>query len=66
MADEQFELTAKVLVDQHYASGPDEMKKVVAEALAAAAGQREPDGDPRERLKIEVEQAIAASSRGSE
>ncbi|HWU16879.1 MAG TPA: hypothetical protein VN155_04280 [Devosia sp.] len=27
-----FQLTAKTLVDQHYAAGPDRMKEVVAEA----------------------------------
>ena len=37
MADDRFQLTAKVLVDQHYASGPDEMKQAIAEALMAAA-----------------------------
>ena len=67
MPDPNFELIAKVLVDQHYASGPDEMNRVVAEALAdASAGNSAPAGNPRERLKQEVDDAIAASQRGSE
>lgn len=67
MADEKFELMAEVLVDQHYASGPAEMKKAVADALAtAAAGELETSGTPRERLEKEVDEAIKASARGSE
>lgn len=67
MADEKFELMAEVLVDQHYVSGPAEMKKAVADALAAAAaGESRPSGTPRQRLKKEVDEAIKASERGSE
>lgn len=67
MADEKFELMAQVLVDQHYASGPAEMKRAVADALAAAAaGESGAPGTPRERLEKEVDEAIKASARGSE
>jgi hypothetical protein len=67
MADDEFQLTAKVLVRQHYASGPEEMIKVVAEALAKAAATRpEPIGNPREHLQKEVDEAVKASALGSE
>lgn len=66
MADDRFQLTAKVLVDQHYASGPDEMKQAIAEALMAAAAGLAESGDPRERLQQEVGDAIKASALGSE
>lgn len=67
MATTNFELIAKVLVDQHYASGPEEMKRVVAEALvSAASGATEQGADPRVRLEKEVEEQVLASARGSE
>lgn len=67
MPDEKFVSTAEALVDQHYASGPAEMKRAIADALAAAAaGQSQAPGTPRERLKKEVDEAIEASARGSE
>ena len=67
MNDPDFELTAKVLVDQHYAAGPDALKAAVAEALReAATGGPKPVGGPRERLLEEVEQATKASVLGSE
>jgi hypothetical protein len=55
-----------LLVDQHYASGPDEMKQMIAEALMAAAAGVSQAGDPRERLKQEVDDATKASALGSE
>lgn len=64
---QDFELTAKVLVDQHYAAGPEEMKKVVAEALAdAASSAAEQHDDPKMGLGKDVEEQVQASSRGSE
>lgn len=66
-SNEEIELTAQVLVDQHYAAGPAAMKKAIAEALAAAAaGRLDNAGTPRERLEKEVDEAIATSARGSE
>lgn len=67
MANDDFDLIAQTLVDQHYASGPAEMKRAIAEALAgAAAGRSAINGAPRERLEKEVDEAIKASARGSE
>ena len=67
MNDPDFELTAKVLVDQHYAAGPDALKAAVAAALREAAAEGpKPAGGPRERLLKEVEEATKASSLGSE
>jgi hypothetical protein len=64
---ENFALIAEVLVNQHYASGPDEMKRVIAEALRqAASGKTEDSRNPREKLQAEVEDAVKASSLGSE
>ena len=67
MTDEKFELVAEFIVDQHYASGPAEMKQVVAEALeAAAGGSVSIIDDPRKRLQQEVAEATQASALGSE
>lgn len=67
MSETGFELIAKVLVDQHYAAGPEAMKKIIAQALEeAAAGKSEDMRSPREQLELEVDQAIKASTLGSE
>ena len=67
MTEQKFELIAKVLVDQHYASGPDEMKQVIAQALKeAASGNADCDKDAQDRLTQEVNGAIEASRLGSE
>jgi hypothetical protein len=56
-----------VLVNQHFASGPDEMKRVIAEARRqTASGKAENPRNPREKLQAEVEDAVKASSLGSE
>lgn len=63
-----FDLKAKLLVDQHYGAGPDQMKHAISQALreerertGAAA-----DADPRGTLEREVAERIKASERGSE
>ncbi|KFC66676.1 hypothetical protein FF80_02443 [Devosia sp. LC5] len=61
-----FKLLAKVLVDQHYAAGPDRLKEVLAQALADASAPAQPDGQPRERLLEEVAELEKTSQRGSE
>lgn len=64
--DMDFELRARELVDQHYASGPDEMKQVVAEALAEASGRKLSAENPRQRLRREVRDLEKTPERGSE
>jgi hypothetical protein len=64
--DMDFKLMATQLVDQHYASGPDELKQVIAEALAEVAGRTQSTNDPRAQLRREVEDLEKTSERGSE
>jgi len=40
----QFETEAKILVDQHYAAGPERMKEVIADALRHAVRSRTGQG----------------------
>lgn len=61
-----FTLTARILVDQHYAAGPDRMKQAIAQALSEAAGSLEPDDEPRRQLLREVSELEKTSQRGSE
>ena len=61
-----FQLTAKTLVDQHYAAGPDRMKEVVAEALAEASQAARPAALSHEQLQREVAELEQTSLRGSE
>lgn len=63
--ERNFELIAKTIVDQHYASGPDELKEKVREALMAAAGVS-PNAGFREALEKDVREREKASGRGSE
>lgn len=62
-----FETTATVLVDQHYAAGPDAMKRAIAAALEDAARQPQTGiADPRARFKAELAELEKTSERGSE
>ena len=47
---ENFALIAEALVNQHYTAGPDEMKRVIADALhQAASGKADDRRNPREK-----------------
>lgn len=61
-----FQLTAKNLVDQHYAAGPDRMKEVLAEALAEASETARPANLSHEQLQQQVAELEKTSQRGSE
>lgn len=61
-----FQLTAKTLVDQHHAAGPDRMREVVAEALAEASQTARPAARSHEQLQQEVAELEQTSLRGSE
>lgn len=61
-----FKLTARILVDQHYAAGPDRMKEVLAQALAEAVAPAKAPSDPQEQLRREVAELEKTSERGSE
>lgn len=61
-----FKLLAQTLVDQHYASGPERLKDVLAQAFAELSGQAGQPDNPRAQLLEEVRDAEKASERGSE
>ncbi|WP_297112880.1 hypothetical protein [uncultured Devosia sp.] len=60
------ELLAKIIVDQHYAAGPEQLKAAIAEALAARDGEARPLEVSREQLLDEVAEQEQASTKGSE
>ncbi len=66
---DDFDLKAKLLVDQHYGAGPDRLKQAISQALREErelSSGSAPDADPRGTLEREVAERIRASERGSE
>lgn len=63
----KFDFEARLLVEQYYASGPERMRQVIADALEKASARSADEGEEgRERLLEEVKEAEKASELGSE
>jgi len=60
------EILARILVDQHYAAGPDRLKAVLAQAFAERDRQAPRESDGREKLLEEISELEKTSLRGSE
>ena len=57
---------ARILVDRHYAAGPDQLKAALAQAFAERDRQEPREGNPRKALLQEVSELEKTSTRGSE
>ncbi|MBB4050407.1 hypothetical protein GGR20_000025 [Devosia subaequoris] len=57
---------ARILVDQHYAAGPAQLKAALAQAFAERDRQEPRGDDARKALLKEVSELEKTSTRGSE